>query len=262
MRVMLSATSVLLLTAVLVTGQTTEPDALRQVWERMIDAKGGRDRLLEIDTLLMVQPRRGVPDRPWYVDLYAFPDQSWKWFDDRPELFGLILRVSDGNGKWFARDGDSGDGISTTWEPPRETDQHDLIRIQGVYLLESRWIRPELLWLETGRIGFRRYDVITADLVGDRVQYYVDRETSLVRRIQPHDDSANNVFIDGTVWEFEDYIPVDGIMMPTRIEWDNSGTKLTYRWEYSFNVDYDPEVFSRRPALEDGPDGWKRAEGR
>ncbi len=262
MRVMLSATSVLLLAAVLVTGQTREPDALRQVWERMIEAKGGRDRLLEVDSLLMVWPREGVQDQPWYLDLYVFPNRSWRWHDYRPDdEFGLGLHVSDGNGLWHNDSWPPDYRITTLWSAPRAAEQHALIRTQTVYLLESRWFRPELLGLETGRIGFRRYDVITADVVGDRLQFYVDRETSLVRRVRAPADSGNRIFDDGSVWDLEDYVSVDGIMMPARVEWEAVG-KVTYAWEYSFNVDYDPEEFSRRPALEDGPEGWKRPEGR
>ena len=267
MRVMLSATSVLLLAAVLVMGQTREPDAVRQVWERMIEAKGGRDRLLEVDSLLMVWPRRGDPDRLWYHDLYVFPNRSWRWADHRPDdVFGLHLDVWDGNGRWIT-DGWPSDNyrIRTVWTTPHGAEQHALIRAQTVYLLESRWLRPELLGLETGRIGFRRYDVITANVGGNRLQYYVDRETSLVRRVQVPEGSESDIFDifrDGAVWDLEDYVSVDGIMMPSRVEWDQSGTKNTYHWEYSFNVDYDPEAFSRRPALEDGPEGWKRPEGR
>ncbi len=271
MRVMLSATFVLLLAAVLVTGQTREPDALRQVWERMIEAKGGRDRLLEVDSLLMVWPRQYDQDQLWYNDLYVFPNRIWSWHDYRPDELGLFLLVSDGNGMWSSSSGrpDYSSGrpdyrIHTGWSSPRAADQHRLIRAQSVYLLETRWLRPELLGLETGRIGFRRYDVITANVGGNRLQYYVDRETSLVRRVQVPEGSENDIFDifrDGAVWDLEDYVSVDGIMMPSRVEWE-AAVKTTYAWEYSFNVDYDPEEFSRRPALEDGPEGWKRPEGR
>ena len=256
MRVMLSSVSVLLLGAALASGQTTEPDALRQVWERMIEAKGGRERLHEVDSLLMIQPRHGVLERPLYSQLYVFPDWYWQWTEDTDDSLGpTTLRVLGANGTWTIWDKD---GITTYWHPPERTDTQQLIYIQALHLLETRWFQPELLRLETGWIGFRRYDLITADVGSDRVQYYVDRETSLVRRMQPHDDSDNTIF--HVAWDFEDYVRTDGIMMPSRMVETDLGRIST--WEYSFNVDYDPEEFSRRPALEDGPEGWKRPEGR
>ena len=253
MRAIFSVLSVLLLAAGLVTGQTTEPDALRQVWERMIEAKGGRARLLEVDSLLLVHPQPGGRETR-YVLLYAFPDRWWIWGDTRLDwpFFSLSLSVFSRDGLWRVDQTRDEEPRTPTWDRPDAGDyQTRPIDVQALHLFETRWLQPELLRLESERIGFRRYDVITVDVGYRLVRYYIDRETSLVRRIQmvnPYDD---RIFDS---WDLEDYVPVDGIMMPSRME-DTRGGGGRREWEFSFNVDYDPEVFSPPPGARRWPGG-------
>ena len=53
-----------------------------------------------------------------------------------------------------------------------------------------------------------------------------------------------------------DYQPVGGIMMPSRMSSPDAGA---FDLEIRLDVEYDSEIFERRPALEDGPDGWMPA---
>jgi len=83
------------------------------------------------------------------------------------------------------------------------------------------------------------------------IEYFIDRGTSLVRRVSPEGPYGNVVTI---LWDFMDYVPKDGIMMPSRMSSPDGGT---FNLEFGFNVKYDPNLFTRKPALEDGPEGWK-----
>lgn len=231
----------------------TGPIEARTVWERVIEAKGGRERLREIEVLLMTQPHPDSPDRFRYVDLWVFPDRWWRWMDDRGGYLGLTVSNFDGTGSWWAyefdRDVLAPRGIE--WTPLHPDFRNRLVEAQAMFLLETRWFQPDLLALDIRRNRGSDYYVITAD-VGERVEYYIDMETFLVSRVGPVADYG--LIVVGT-WDMEDYAPVDGIMMPARVESDYGAT---LRWRFAFNVDYDPDLFVRQPVPEDGPDGWER----
>ena len=80
----------------------------------------------------------------------------------------------------------------------------------------------------------------------NEVKYFIDPVSHLVRR----------VIFDET-WEFEDYKPIDGIMMPTKEVNVDRKSRINYTPQFAFNVEFEPTLFRRRPAIEDGPDGWK-----
>ena len=245
----------LLWIAVPAMAQTTDPDALSQVWERMIEAKGGRDRLLDIDSVLRVQRYSRNSDEPFIVELFLLPDQSWHWFDEH-SVFPMSVQVHDPKGIWYS---DGGTG-RVVWQPPFEPriDGGGIrlrqIEVQAIHLVETRWFQPELLGLETERIGRRLHDVLTVGSGATRFRYYVDRETALVRRVDAWSEALDRGAFD--TWDLGDYVLVDGVMMASRTE--KREFDLLYEWEFSFNVDYDTELFDRPPTVEDGPDGWKR----
>jgi hypothetical protein len=73
------------------------PPSAREVWERAVEAKGGRDRLNSIENVLTQGRYRG--GRP-FVYLHVFPDRYWEYDDRRPLVFGISVRVGWDRGQW------------------------------------------------------------------------------------------------------------------------------------------------------------------
>lgn len=231
--------------------QTTDPTSATAsgVWERVLQAKGGRDRLHGVLNLLRVQPRPKEPTRPILVELLVFPDKDWVWADQRGSVLGLRLNVRSETGLWMVFGGKRGQPDRFAWFPPdKQAEKNRLVTVHESLLLESRWLQARPLKLSKGRIGKEDFDVVVVDFEADPYQseYYIDRRTSLVRRITRR----------GIPTDFEDYKAVDGIMMPSR-ETLGLKSKVTTISEYAFNVEYDPDIFKRKPSIEDGPDAWK-----
>ena len=130
-----------------------------------------------------------------------FPERFWWWHDYLGGYLGLSLFVQNGLGTWAVSGHLSGPlreySERTNWYPPSESDDHHrLAEVQLLNLLETRWIKPELQGLDSERIGWRSYHVVTGTF-GDwpeghyaqRLKYYIDKETYLVPP-NPNGDSV------------------------------------------------------------------------
>jgi len=220
-----------------------------EIWEKVIAAKGGREQLLKISNCLVVYRQTKGKRLPIHVELYIFPERHWLW-SNQGGVLGTNIWVRDSMGTWRASDDGSGRGV--TWHPPSETDQ-DALRTQALFLMETKWFRPKILGLTQEQLGREEFDVVTVDAGRDHVKYYVDKKTSLVRRVSPVRRFGNVVSI---AVDLINYKLVQGIMMPSRYKSREGGT---YDLEFAFDVEYDPGIFKRKPSIEDGPEGWKPA---
>lgn len=255
MKTLLVSLGAIVLAVVAFAGQTQEVSRSQEIlktWERALQAKGGKERLERIQNLLIIDPRPKTPARPARVDLYAFPDKEWLWEDQGDSVLGLTLSVFDGDGSWIA--------LSSRRNPPtvqrfpsnKPLEYNRILDVHGDYFLITSWVDAQPVALTTGRIGPVEYDLLTVDFrfgsEKKRVTYYVDRSTGLIRR---------EVFPDysGLAHDFENYKSIDGIMMPTRVTY--TPQRFTYNFEFAFNVKFRPDIFTRRPSLENGPDGWR-----
>src|SRR2546421_11960444 len=61
---------------------SVEADAVA-LWEKAIEAKGGRNRLSAVRNLLVAFKDKTE------VALYVFPDKAWDWSDNRPTPLGV-----------------------------------------------------------------------------------------------------------------------------------------------------------------------------
>jgi hypothetical protein len=249
MRKVLSLFAVVVFSSAVLTGQEVRPAPSRavEIWERAVTAKGGRERLRGISNFLVEQRIPGKQQPPRYVDLNIFPDKFWRWSDDGG-VIGTNLSVGDSVNSWKAYRYGGGQGVN--WYPP-ENRTHREYWAQAMFLMEGPLYIPKILDLKTERIGREDFDVVTVDAVRDRVKYFIDRRTYLVRRVSPEGRYGDVVTI---LWNFTGYVARDGIMMPSRM---SSPDGATIDLEFGFNVTYDPNLFTRKPALEDGPEGWK-----
>lgn len=225
-----------------------------KLWEQSIAAKGGRERLQQVKSLaisyqavwrnfLGVVVHRGLVEA-----LYVFPDKSWSWDDGLPPPFHLTVSMFNLERR-----------ISCTMyagasEPkcrePRNPDQYfnqseGLARIQYLYLMETKWIKPVPVRATKGSLELQVVDVVQTDVNGKRVDYYLDRETHLPRRVV-------TFFPSGRVWEtydFRDYRSIAGIQMP--------GVQKKGKIDFQLNPSYDETIFTRPPSIKDGATAWQ-----
>lgn len=229
----------------------------RELWEQAVAAKGGRERLRRIESLYVERAQPGG-DRDYYF--YAFPRY---WFN---YTYG-------GRREDTAKTVHNGPRGVTWWLPPNgatarqsESSADDLsapLVAQFTYLLVTRWLEPRPLSARRERLGLRRVDVLEVDAGGWLVTYYLDPETHLpVKLIAPEGELPRARGERHKVVQFEDYAPVDGVMMPRAVT--HSHTTVRRKWKervaYEFNPRHDPRFFEQPPTLRTTPHSW-RADG-
>jgi hypothetical protein len=224
------------------------------LWEQAVLAKGGRERLYQVNSLVIfyqetvrnvlgIVVHRGLVER-----LYVFPDKSWSWDDGRPPPFHLTVSMSN-----LERN------ISCTMyagaSSPKCTEPKDwasffnqgegLGRVQYLYLLETEWVKPVPISMTKGSIGLKTADIVQTRVNGRRVDYYLDRKTHLPQRVV-------TFFESGRVWEkynFSDYIEINGIRMPS--------VQTKGKINFQINPAYDETIFTHPPSIETGPKVWQ-----
>lgn len=269
-----------------VTRQDNESEAIG-VWEKVLAAKGGKDRLQAIESVLRssrhAQSVRGSSCRECPVEeLFVFPNQFWYWSDERPTVFGLRARSVDFETKRAfsaaPRQRLPNDPLQETEylsesvaDPLKEGWRLELL--QAGELLETRWmhLRPVRTWAETkgkSRSVFVecKFKMATG---GATAVFILDALTFLPRRViltEPiysvPKPGAFTLHLDTVAhheFEIAQYVDVDGIKMPVLLQ-HRGDTSWQEKVQYQFNVDYDPKVFERGPRIEDGPKGWRKQE--
>jgi hypothetical protein len=203
------------------------------------------DRLYAVKSILREKQNRYV------VRLDVFPDDVWEF---KGPFFGISnVELYDGRSKIlvFASQFDETD-VKTDY--PRQW--MSLERI--LYLLETKWDKPELIRVRRIQEDKVSMDVIEA-LVGTiRIDFHFEPEEMLVRRVDRYDKEG----IVRQSYSFSDYRDVNGIKMPMKVGQKSCYCDLSkekYSFEsisYSFNVDYDPNIFTR-PIKATSADAWK-----
>lgn len=225
----------------------------RRLWELAVAAKGGR-RKLELVTCLAVfyEYSRGRLSN----ELYVFPDRRWDWFDTGPyskvplkaSVMDFDEKVHCINLKNTAEGCDSVGGYSK---------RAYLEDSQFLYLLETKWVKPEILASSKDTIKLRSVDVIKVRMETFEILVYLDVGTHLPIRISylTRGDGPRLKVGDVFQWyELSDYRSLDGIMLPHKIKSSDDPTK---RLRYEVNPAYDPNVFTRKPDLSAGPEQWR-----
>lgn len=200
-------------------------------WEGMINAKGGRARLSEVRTLLVVEEQSWTEFfRRRKLDLRAFyilPSYEWHWYDHgSPKMFGIT--------------------VAATAMDPSVLDQ-----LLALYLYETRWTRPKLI----GCVADSAEDMVIVsveDGAGVQYRYHVNPGTWLVSLIDEiHPKYSNQHHMGG-------YKPFSGILLPTqRVQIDALDRRLPLKVRFEINPDYDPEFPRSKPTVEAGPEAWR-----
>lgn len=233
--------------------QSTVRQQAEEVWEQAIAAKGARERLYEVRNLV-IRLGRAEHRAEW---LYVFPNKLWAWTDSRPGPLEISIEVNNA---------DTGQAwtFNSDWPPHmKKPVSHPIserfaffrIRDQVCYLLETRWVKPVPIKVEKERIGWKKFDVLHAEVeaYGERsyVVFYFDPRTHLPSKVGfKHVEDAKYYY-----WVYmSDYVEIGGIQMPQKVSY-KPGPMIPANFE--INVEYDPTIFERPPSIAAGPEAWK-----
>lgn len=228
-------------------------DEAKRLWELAVVAKGGRQRLHQINSLaVFYEYRKGQTS----IEVYAFPAKRWEWLDTGPSSkFPLLAYAMDFEQKVHCFiQGATGEGCQPIGGYSKRS---YLEEPQLLYLLETKWVKPELLGASKDKLGSRVVDIVKVRLEQYEISVYLDAKTHLPLRIAYHSNMSGPNLKVGAIFEWQDlsdYRNVNGIMLPHKIGHTNSPTR---RLRYEINPDYDPGIFTRKPALEAGPEQWR-----
>jgi hypothetical protein len=235
-------------------GQDSQDTRRAEVlWEQAVAAKGGREQLYKVGGLLVSYRETarnflgGVVHRGDVESLYVFPDKLWSWDDGLPPPFHLSVGWVDlgRNRRCILHKGVAAPACNTA-RPPGGPGDRALIQAQYLYLLETRWVKPEPFGVSEGRVGLKKADVLHTRFGDNRVDYFLDRETHLPLRVSVFHKDGERATLRR---DFSDYAGVGGVMMPGRL----NGVAVNFQ----INPSYDEAVFTRAPSLEAGPHAWR-----
>lgn len=137
--------------------------------------------------------------------------------------------------------------------PDHKTVQNSgLVVAQIVYLMESRWVKPDPIAVYEGTVSGLKVDIVQTKVFGRRFDFAIDRKSHLPVRFISYFLFKGVEYASTT--DLDDYLNVDGIMVP-RKETTTDGT--VYLSRIQFNVRYDNRIFSQPTPLDKGPFVWQ-----
>ncbi|HEX8115798.1 MAG TPA: hypothetical protein VF521_00875, partial [Pyrinomonadaceae bacterium] len=234
-----------------------ERERAKALWEEAVRAKGGRERLRSIKSLLIsstvyARAPRGSNTKD-AVRLYAMPGKVWAYtYTEEFDVKIDATVVNAGRKLCTVTLAPESYGVRPLSICLAETWTQYLIQDPFIYLLETEWVRPSPLRARTeGKL-----DVVETEVGKLRADFYLHRKTRLPVRIvtewQGGIGRATGSLGPMEVL-LEDYAEVEGVRMPRRVtrrllnsERASVGDPPSgdeERARYRFNVAYDPTIF-------------------
>jgi hypothetical protein len=247
---------ILLLPTSAVADEIQESQSTRQaqaLWEQAVAAKGGREQLYRVNSLLMsyqetVRNFLGIVVHRGDVEtLYVFPDKMWGWDDGLPPPFHLTVNLLDiGRDRRCTLYKGTAAPICGPVRQGKTQPDEGLVQVQLLYLMETKWVKPTPVGVGEERIDSKKVDVLHARFQDKRVDYFLDRKTHLPVRVSIFYGGGERPTISV---ELSDYAPVGGVLMP--------GKQKKGKINFQINTPYDEGVFTRPPSIEAGPHAWR-----
>ena len=225
----------------------------QKLWDTAITAKGGLDRLHQVNSLLIWYEETtrnvlGMVVHRGHVErLYVFPGKVWAWDDGLPPPFRLSVGFLNLEKNLSCRV--YVDSMSPTCgNAPKSGSGEEIAEAQYLYLMETKWIKPTPIRVGKETIGFKTLDVLEAQLADKRIVYFLNRRTHLPQRVDVYHGASKRARVS---LEFSNYVTVDGIQMPSK--------QKRGRINFLMNPPYDEAVFSHAPSISAGPKAWQKA---
>ncbi len=238
-----------------------------KAWEMAITAKGGRDRLYKIETILnssikesrtiSVKESRTTLGKTYvahHESLIVLPDKVWVYSDESASVFGITVSMLN----YENLTGYFGQGpTKVTPLSPHERTLKGYQNATILYLMESKWLKPEIVGMRSEKADGVDVYLIETCIDGRRVDFALDKKTYLPVQIRFHNVSSNGKTYIHTA-RLTKYVDVDGIKVPQEMSYSDTVTRGgTEKLTIQFNVEYDPDIFIKPPAKLT-PDAWKR----
>jgi len=169
----------------------------------------------------------------------------------RPSVFGLIIEVYDYDNRhhW-------------TW-PPLINPHEEILTKEPVggslmysllpYLPETKWLHPLPVAVTTEKIGLHKFEVVQTNVNDRRVDFAFDQKSHLPVRITYYDAGKYQNY--RTTIQLSDYVEVNGIKVPQVLKYYDGSV---YKLEVQFNVEFDPDLFTKPVSPEAGPKAWMK----
>ncbi len=225
-------------------------------WDRIIAAKGGRERLRSVHTLAWSSDDPRWTSRAFgsvrYELVESYPDRCWAWEDYRPGSMGFAVEVWNAQKRlnWDSRNG--GPAAVIPWRADaanfrlRRGREHQLL-----FLLESADLKPVPRQAISSSTGI----VVDLEVPGFvSVTLTVDRATLLPKSLALVADLGSTVpppkgpDVEYTI---EAYTDVDGLQMPTKIAGLGD-------LRFIINPAVDPQLFETPPSGTVQRDAWRQ----
>jgi hypothetical protein len=246
------------------------------LWEEAVRAKGGRERLRSVQSLLITstidaRAPRGSNTKD-AVRLYAMPGRVWVYtytpeFDVKVDATVIntdrklcLVTLAPAHG-----------GVRGLSPCLAETFTQYLLQDPVIYLMETEWVRPVPLRARTEGKGKKQVDVVEVEVGQLRMDFYLDGKTRLPFKIVTEWYGGIGR-ATGKLGQMEvlleEYAEVEGVRMPRRVtrrhlpyhreSVTDPPTGIEERAHYQFNVTYAPTVFDRPVPKNVKPDDWKQ----
>jgi len=244
-----------------------------QLWEKVIEAKGGRKKLHEVNNLVVsfdgvgyaLRFKRNQTREESFSareeSVYVFPNKLWQWKDARPYVFGLQVEMFNLETNRYYRVVDHGPEYDPVENPYREMELTEIqkqelissmIYAHILYLLESNWMKPTLLGITEAREGLKKVTMIQIQFGQYQAHYVLDEKTLLPIKVSTY-KQVNEQLKFQDEYELKDYKETNGVMMPQALKHNGNVQKQTYK----INVEYNKNIFITTIKIEDGTEAWK-----
>jgi hypothetical protein len=223
---------------------TVEKREAEKAWEALIRTKGGREKLHSVTNMLTELSN--------LTRLDIFPNSYWD-FGYYPVVNTPGVRLWDGTKSQAVYAGP--DGVTSTGNEPIK---HWIAFHRIPFILETKYDKPEPIRITRIKQGGKTFEVLETLFDGERLDFIYEDEEMLVSEVKFYDKKLG--WWKG--YSFSNYTEINGIIMPQTWGVKNGldMEKAKYhnmRVTFSFNVAYDPELFTR-PLKATTADAWKQ----
>jgi len=221
----------------------------QEVWERTIEAKGGRERLRSVHSLaIFMKPAEvkaaGADFRGRAANwLCVFPDRYFE-FDGAGVGGSQRATVVDGTADRAATDAT---GIPRNARHLSASERDRLALNQIVFLLESAWLQPKAIEV--------RHNVLTVEAAGRTYKLFLDHANLPERILSPAvPGQTPKIAYDYRLQHYRDF---QGLQLPARVVRIEGIREAVWDVDYEIDAKYNPKLFERMPDLANGPEPWR-----